>query len=134
MVPTLGCTTCGRRCEPSAETWDAGIVLSKLRRYVVASYYDGTPPRISEFASGLRLTPEQFSRRFHTETGRVARDVLELEMLRLAMVILETGASVSELSRHPFWGTPRSFYRRIRRLTGDRPSAFAARHRNASCP
>ena len=105
-------------------------VYSKLAvaKYVARCVSREDPPRISEFAQQLNLTPEHLSRAFRTEYGVTLSAYMKAQQVRCAARLLrETEMSATRIAYVCGFGTRRTFFRAFRQRTGLSPEEYRRR-------
>lgn len=85
------------------------------------------PPSLDELASAAAVSPFHFHRIWRGLTGETVHEtVSRLRIEASKHLLAETGASVTQAAMATGYGTPQSFARAFRSVTGVSPSAFAA--------
>jgi AraC-like DNA-binding protein len=102
-------------------------VGSKLAvtRYVVRCVRHEEPPRISEFAQQLELSPAHLSRTFRSEYGITLSEFMKSQQIRCAARLLrETDLSATRIAYICGFGTRRTLFRAFRQRTGLSPDQY----------
>lgn len=87
-----------------------------------------SPPRASELATRLNITPVQLAREFRSCVGSNISAFLKARQIELAKLLLtRTKLSTAEIAARAGFGTPRTFYRAFLKSTGMTPTAFRSR-------
>jgi len=108
--------------------------IAAAESYLAECMNLSSPPRASELAARLNITPVQLAREFRGSVGSNISSFLKERQVELAKLLLQrTTMSTAEIAERAGFGTPRTFYRAFRRTTGMTPSAFRA-ERNVSGP
>lgn len=103
----------------------------RLREYLDACYHVETPPRVSEFADTLGISPAQLSRVFRRIFGSHPSDYLKTRQIEYAESLLrETSLTVTKVAYKAGFGTRRTFFRTYRRVKGETPEQYRARSRD----
>lgn len=97
---------------------------SAVLRYVVRCFRRETPPRVSELAELLGMTPSAFTRRFKRQCGENPSTVLKRLQLLYAQKRLLRGNTVNRAAYASGYGTRRSIYRSFRRAFGQTPKRY----------
>jgi AraC-like DNA-binding protein len=105
----------------------------RLREYLDTCYHVETPPRVSELADSLGISPAQLSKLFHRMFGAHLSDYLKTKQVEYAESLLrETSLTVTKVAYMAGFGTRRTFFRTYRRVKGETPDQYRARSRNGS--
>lgn len=101
--------------------------IEAAESYLFECLTAASPPRASELAARLNITPVRLTRAFRGSVGSNISEFLKSRQLEMAKVLLErTELSTEAIAVRAGFGTPRTFYRSFRRSTGMTPSAFRA--------
>jgi AraC-like DNA-binding protein len=108
--------------------------IETAESYLVECVKAASPPRASELAAQLNITPVRLTREFRGCVGSNISVFLKTRQLELAKLLLtRTDLSTEAIAVRAGFGTPRTFYRAFRRSTGMTPTTF--RHeRNVAGP
>ena len=106
--------------------------LSKMiEQYVEYCCAVETPPRVSELAELVGLSPCTLVRHFRNQQPLTLADVLKETQLARAMEMLEeSDLSSTQVAYASGYGTRRTFFRSFLRETGMTPAEFRALARN----
>ncbi|MFI2213079.1 GlxA family transcriptional regulator [Streptomyces sp. NPDC020141] len=90
-------------------------------------------PTLAEIAAHAKTSVRSLNRRFRVRTGMTPRQYLLRSRLERARRLLEAGdGTIDEIAARAGFGSPESFRRHFRRLTGATPTAYRAAHRPAA--
>ena len=106
---------------------EARQACSKLAvaRYVAWCVRREEPPRISELAQHLDLTPEHLSRAFRSKHGITLSQYMKAQQVRCAARLLrETDLPTARIAYVCGFGTRRTFFRAFRQRTGLSPDEY----------
>lgn len=99
-----------------------------VARYVARCVHQEDPPRISELARELDLTPEHLSRAFRSHYGVTLSEYMKGQQVRCAARMLrETELSTTRIAYVCGFGTRRTFFRAFRQRTGLSPDQYRRR-------
>jgi AraC-like DNA-binding protein len=94
-------------------------------KYVVRCVRREEPPRISEFAQQLELSPAHLSRAFRSEYGITLSDYMKAQQVRCAARLLrETDLSATRIAYTCGFGTRRTLFRAFRQRMGLSPDEY----------
>jgi AraC-like DNA-binding protein len=96
-----------------------------VARYVARCVRREDPPRISELAQEMDLTPEHLSRAFRSEHGVTLSEFIKAQQVRRAARLLRiTRLSGTRIAYLCGFGTRRTFFRSFRQRMGLSPDEF----------
>jgi AraC-like DNA-binding protein len=99
--------------------------IAAAESYLVDCMNDSSPPRASELAARLSITPVQLTREFRGSVGSNISSFLKGRQIELAKLLLaRTNLGTAEIASRAGFGTARTFYRAFRRNTGMTPTRF----------
>src|ERR1051326_927358 len=102
----------------------AGSKLA-VARYVARCVRREEPPRISELAQELDLTPEHLSRTFRSAHGITLSEFMTVQqVLYAARLLRETNLSATRIAYRCGFGTRRTFFRAFRQRMGRTPEEY----------
>ncbi len=105
---------------------DGWIARMERALALLASRLD-TPPSLAELAAAAHVSPFHFHRIWRVMTGETVGDsVARLRVANAQRRLAEGDASVTTVAMEGGYGTPQSFARAFRRVTGMSPSEFLA--------
>jgi AraC-like DNA-binding protein len=105
----------------------AGSKLA-VSAYVARCVRREEPPRISEFAQEIDVTPEHLSRTFHAAYGITLSEYMKTQQVHCAARLLrETQLPTTRIAYLCGFGTRRTFFRAFRQRMGVSPDAYRRR-------
>ncbi|MBI4976197.1 MAG: helix-turn-helix transcriptional regulator [Spirochaetes bacterium] len=110
-----------------------GMVTERLRLAPVFAFISDHPGRtasVDELASVIGLSPSRFASLFHAVTGTTPIEYQRTARIRKASVMLLQGKKLAEIARTTGYGTPFSFSRAFKAVTGASPAAYKQRHQS----
>ena len=99
--------------------------LAAADAYVAACRVRETTLRASEFAQIMERSPVQLAREFQASVGIHVTDYFNACRIARARELLRTtDRTTAQIAAATGFGTPRTFYRAFRRLTGRSPTDY----------
>jgi AraC-like DNA-binding protein len=95
-----------------------------IDRYVDECLRLRTPPRVSELAARIGISPVRFTRRLRSSLGVSPSSYIKERQIAHAKRLLEGDAALDEIAIASGFGTSRTFFRAFSRRTGLTPAAY----------
>jgi AraC-like DNA-binding protein len=107
---------------------DGAVLVRQTRRYLRHCFRTETPPRASELAARLGMSPVQLSRAFAGALGVPPSLYLKGRQVEFAKRLLaKTAMSTNEIAYRAGFGTRATFFRVFREFARATPRRFTGR-------